>query len=192
MTIKAVFLTMAGAGLGLGFALPARAQDNAGDRVQVLAVYGEDACPQSTDEEIVVCKRYDESERYRIPPDLRSSDDPSNVAWTERVRAIETVGRSGINSCSATGAGGFTGCTQQLIQEAYADRAGGTDIQAGRLVEEARGRRLATIDADAAETERLVQAELAARDERERRAAAIAAGQDPDAVADPDAPLPTP
>ena len=89
----------------------------------------------------------------------------------------------------------MTGCTQQLIQQAYAERAQGSNMQAGRLVEEARAERLSAIDAEAAETERLVQEELAKRDERERRQAMIAAGQDPDAVSDPapvDAPLPEP
>ncbi|WP_420607379.1 hypothetical protein [Novosphingopyxis sp.] len=191
MTMKTLYLTIAATGLGLAFAAPARAQDNAGDRVQVLAVYGEDACPPSTDEEIVVCKRYDESERYRIPRDLRASDSPENRSWTDRVRALETIGKGGIGSCTPTGPGGVTGCTQELIRQAYAERAEGSDIQAGRLVEEARAERLARIDADAAETERLVQEELARRDERERRQAAIAAGEDPDAAVD-DTPLPEP
>ena len=191
MTMKTLYLTIAATGLGLAFAAPARAQDNAGDRVQVLAVYGEDACPPSTDEEIVVCKRYDESERYRIPRDLRASDSPENRSWTDRVRALETIGKGGIGSCTPTGPGGVTGCTQELIRQAYAERAEGSDIQAGRLVEEARAERLARIDADAAETERLVQEELARRDERERRQAAEAAGEDPDAAVD-DTALPEP
>lgn len=191
MTMKAIILGLATSGVGLVFASPAAAQDNAGDKVQVLAVYGDDACPPSTDDEIVVCKRYDEGERYRIPQDLRQSDDPANESWTQRVRALETIGRGGIGSCTPTGPGGIIGCTQQLVDQAYAERAEGTDIQAAQLVEEARAERLARIDEEAAETERLVQEELARRDERERRQAAIAAGEDPDAVVD-DEPLPTP
>lgn len=187
---KITFLSAA-TGLGLAFAAPAQAQDDAGDRVQVLAVYGDDTCPPSTADEIVVCKRYDESERFRIPKELRSSESPANESQTARVRRLETLGQGGIGSCTPVGPGGVTGCTQQLIQQAYAARAEGSDIQAGRLVEEARAERLSTIDAEAAETERLVQQELAAREERQRRQDAIAAGEDPDAVVD-DAPLPQP
>ncbi len=195
MSMKSIYLSMAVAGFGMALITPAQAQDEAGDRVQVLAVYGQDNCPQSTADEIVVCKRYDESERYRIPQDLRSSDSPQNESQTARVKRLETLGQGGIGSCTPVGPGGVTGCTQQLIQQAYAERAQGSNMQAGRLVEEARAERLSAIDAEAAETERLVQEELAKRDERERRQAMIAAGQDPDAVSDPapvDAPLPEP
>ena len=191
MTIRSLALIIAASGFGLALAAPARAQDNAGDRVQVLAVYGEDACPPSTDEEIVVCKRYDESERYRIPKELRSSDSPENESRTARVRRLETLGKGGIGSCTPTGPGGVTGCTQELIQQAYAERAAGSDIQAGRLVEEARAKRLSKIDAEAAETERLVQEELAKRDARERERAAVAAGEEPEPAVD-DSPLPEP
>jgi len=32
------------------------------------------------------------------------------------------VGRTGINSCSPVGPGGFTGCTEQLIKQAFTER----------------------------------------------------------------------
>ena len=192
MTIRNLHVLMAAGGFALAAGTPAAAQENAGDKVQVLAVYGDDGCPPSTADEIVVCKRYDESERYRIPPDLRSSGSPENQSWTDRVRTLETIGEGGTGSCTPTGPGGVTGCTQELIQQAYAERAEGSDIQAGRLVEEARAERLARIDAEAAETERLVEEELAKRDARERRqAAAAAAEEDPDAVVE-ETPLPEP
>ena len=60
---------LSGAGL---LAFPAQAQDQAGDRVNQLVIYGDDACPQSSAEEIVVCARKDEGDRYRIPETLRS------------------------------------------------------------------------------------------------------------------------
>ncbi len=59
--------------------LPAAAQDQAGDKVNTVIVYGEDECPQSTGGDIVVCARMDESERYRIPEALRFSDDPAEL-----------------------------------------------------------------------------------------------------------------
>ena len=40
-------------------------------RVSTLVVYGNDPCPRSKDDEIVVCARQPESERYRIPRELR-------------------------------------------------------------------------------------------------------------------------
>ena len=36
---------------------PASAQEEAGDKVNTVIVYGEDAFPQSSDSEIVVCAR---------------------------------------------------------------------------------------------------------------------------------------
>lgn len=136
-------------------ALPAAAQDEAvaddnSDDVNLVIIYGDDACPTSQGGEIVVCQRFDEDERYRIPENLRESSDPANQAWTERVRSFETVGAFGTMSCSPTGYGGWAGCTQQLIDAAYAERRGGQNVRAAQLIEEARQERLSTIDADAA------------------------------------------
>ncbi|MEZ5707928.1 MAG: hypothetical protein R3E02_00910 [Blastomonas sp.] len=159
---------------------PAAAQENSGDKVTQKIVYGDDPCEPSVDpSEIVVCMRMDEDERYRIPESLRS--DPNSVkneAWTERVRAIERVGASGIDSCSPSGAGGFTGCTQEMIRSAYAEKATGPAAQAGKLIQEAREERLANIDADAEAVEareREIEAELEAS--RAKREAEEEAGQ---------------
>ncbi len=47
-----------------------------------MIVYGDDACPPSTDDTIVVCARKPEGERYRIPEVLRGDpNDPKNQAW---------------------------------------------------------------------------------------------------------------
>ena len=117
------------AALALGAALlalpgAAQAQAAAEPKVNMVIVYGDDRCPESTGEEIVVCPRLDERERYRIPPNLRSSDSPSNEAWNNKVLAYETVFATGTLSCSPTGAGGFTGCTQNMIEQAYAESLG--------------------------------------------------------------------
>src|SRR5688572_11619833 len=80
---------------------PAAAQDEAGDRVNTVIVYGEDECPQSTGDEIVVCARMEESERYRIPEALRQSSDPANEPWASKVLAYEAVGSFGPLSCSS-------------------------------------------------------------------------------------------
>ena len=46
---------------------PAAAQDAGGDKVNMVIVYGNDACPDSSEGEITVCARKAEAERYRIP-----------------------------------------------------------------------------------------------------------------------------
>ena len=54
-------------------ALPAPAAAQAGDRVSEIIVYGNDPCPRSTDDQVVVCARKPETERYRIPEKLRQT-----------------------------------------------------------------------------------------------------------------------
>jgi len=99
---------------------PAMAQNAT---ISEIIVYGTDPCPRSTDDEVVVCARKPESERYRIPERYRQSGSrQSRESWAERAIAFETYGRTGINSCSAVGPMGFTGCTQQLINQAVKER----------------------------------------------------------------------
>ena len=107
----------------------ANAQDSApaassdGTRIAEIIVYGNDPCPRSTDDEVVVCARKPESERYRIPERLRSTGPrQSREAWANKARALETVGATGINSCSPVGPGGFTGCMTQIIDQARQER----------------------------------------------------------------------
>lgn len=153
-------------------ATPAMAQDEAGDRVNQLVIYGDDPCPQSTDGEIVVCARKDESERYRIPETLRADpNDPKNDAWAERVRSYEYVGKDGTQSCSPTGAGGFTGCTQKLLTQAYAEKGQDDTVNWGRLIEEERQKRLARIDGEAEAVEERLREIEAQREAREAGAA---------------------
>ena len=144
----------------LAFGLPgsAFAQEAAGDKVNQLIVYGNDPCPASTDGSITVCARKDEAERYRIPQVLRTAPAAvSNEAWTERVKAYETVGAAGTKSCSPVGPGGMTGCMEKLIGRAYAEKAQGDDVQMGKLIEAERQKRLSTIDATAAEEQARVE-----------------------------------
>lgn len=165
---------LSGAGL---LAFPAQAQDQAGDRVNQLVIYGDDPCPQSSAEEIVVCARKDEGDRYRIPETLRSGSlgDAKNQAWSERVKSYEYVGASGTNSCSPTGAGGFTGCTQELLRQAYAEKGIDDTVNWGQLIEEERQKRLSRIDAESdAVEERLLEIEA----QREAREAAAEAARE--------------
>lgn len=136
---------------------PAHAQ-SAEEKVNQLIVYGSDPCPPSTANEITVCARKDESERYRIPESLRESSAPDNRAWTDRVLAYETVGATGTLSCSPVGAGGMTGCVGKLIDRAYAEKDQDPNIRFSQLIAEERARRLASIDQDAADTQARVEA----------------------------------
>jgi len=138
-------------------ALPASAQQEAGDKVNTVIVYGEDECPPSTGGEIVVCARMDENERYRIPEALRQSTSPENEPWASKVRAYETVGNFGALSCSPVGSGGELGCTAKMIEAAYQERATNSDVRAGELISAARQERLGTIDAEAADTQARVE-----------------------------------
>ena len=126
-------------------AAPRRAGD---ERVNALIVYGSDPCPRGEGDEIVVCARKPESERYRIPPNLRlDPNDPASRSWADRAQSLEYVGRTGTGSCSTVGPGGWTGCLNQLIREAKAER-GASDVNMVQLIEQAREERNARIDAE--------------------------------------------
>ncbi|TVV73687.1 hypothetical protein [Sphingomonas solaris] len=102
------------AGVTMLPAAPAQAQ--LGERV--LTIFGNDPCPTSNGEEIVVCRRLDENERYRIPKDLRDPENPANLTWGDRAKSIEYVGANGVQSCSPVGAGGASGCFKKIVREA--------------------------------------------------------------------------
>jgi hypothetical protein len=92
-------------------------------RVNEIVVYGTDPCPRSTDDEVVVCARKPESERFRIPERFRQGGSlQSRQAWANRAIAFETYSKTGINSCSPVGPAGHTGCSQQLINQAFKER----------------------------------------------------------------------
>lgn len=166
MPIIARALTM---GLMLGAAMPALAQSDSAptaatstgsEKVNLVIVYGDDACPQSGGDDIVVCARKGEEERYRIPEPLRGDpNQPSHQAWGERVKSMEYIGRTGTESCSPVGLGGTTGCFTKLSRLAKAERQQADNASWKDLVEAERGRRLSTIDADSKAIEARVVAE---------------------------------
>ncbi len=101
----------------------AASAQNSTAQVNEIIVYGTDPCPRSTDDAIVICARKPETERYRIPEKLRQGGSlQSRQSWAARARSFETVGRTGINSCSPVGPGGFTGCVDNLIKESFRER----------------------------------------------------------------------
>ena len=157
-------------------AAPSAAQtevDTGDESYNMVIVYGDDECPASDDGTIVVCARQAESERYRIPSNLRFTDGPQSQSWMERVERLEYVGKSGMQSCSPAGNGGFVGCTQKFIDEAYDDRENASSVRFSEVINDMRAERLSTIDADAERTQEEVEAierEYMERLERERAA----------------------
>lgn len=157
----------------LACSAPLAAQSAAGDKVRMVIVYGDDAAPTPQGDEIVVVARMPEEDRFRIPEGLRYSENPANDAWINRVEKLEFVGASGTLSCSATGIGGSTGCTQEMIRNAYADKNASPSVRFGALIAAARAERLASIDQVSAEEQARVEAierEYMQRLEKERAA----------------------
>lgn len=97
-------------------ASPVTAQAQNNDKM--LVIFGNDPCPAGT-----ICVRKGESERFRIPKDLRqSAPSTHNERWADRARSIQDVGATGTGSCSAVGGGGWTGCWAKEMREAKAAR----------------------------------------------------------------------
>ena len=119
-------------------------------RVNQLIVYGNDPCPPSTDDEIIVCARKPENDRFRIPENLRGDrNDPESRSWTDRAIELSYVGRTGIGSCTPAGPGGAIGCFNQLVDDFRAEREGRDSVNWNALIEQARQERLGRIDAEA-------------------------------------------
>ena len=102
-------------------ATPAVAQQGANAEV---VVYGNDPCPRSTDDQVVVCSRRPETERYRLPKNQQlQGTRQQRQSWAKKSQQLMTVGNTGVGSCSAVGPGGREGClTQEIQQEKQAAR----------------------------------------------------------------------
>lgn len=118
-------------GLMLVSAWPAGAQsmrkeapaDSSQPRQRLVTVFGTDPCPKATSpDEIVVCSRRPDEERYRIPPAVRSASGPPQSPQSKNRKLLlgDSAGGAGggIGSCSAVGPGGATGC-QLKANEAW-------------------------------------------------------------------------
>lgn len=94
--------------------MPAFAQD------RILTIFGSDKCPENT-----ICVRAQESERFRIPKDLREDAviAPGRQSWAAKAQSTLDAGaKTGIGSCSAVGPGGSTGCFAQRAAQAKAEK----------------------------------------------------------------------
>lgn len=106
---------------------PAATADASDSRTISVVVYGDDPCPAGKGDEIVVCAREPEGERYRIPKRFRGKKveaAPGN-AWGNKVRSTEDASRmaAGLpNTCSAVGSGGQTGCFAQFQTQSRLER----------------------------------------------------------------------
>jgi hypothetical protein len=93
---------------------------------RIIDVYGNERCPSSNGQQIVVCRRHPETERYRIPKDLRDAEPAPQAAGGNvgAVSAVNTTGGTGvqINSCNAIGAGVNAGCTKSQLDNWKAQR----------------------------------------------------------------------
>ncbi len=99
-------------------------------RQKLVTVFGTDPCPKSTDpDEVIVCSRRPDDERYRIPPTVRSDVKPDGPFEGSNRKALlgDASGGAGggIGSCSAVGAGGGTGCNQAMQDQYRSARKAG-------------------------------------------------------------------
>ena len=174
MIFRSALLSIAA--FGFASASPALAQDEAGDKVKQVIVYGDDPCQAGEGDEIVVCARMPESERYRIPEMFRNDPNkPVEQAWSNRVESLERAGAFGTDSCSPAGMGGFTGCTQRLIRNAYAEKRQQDNVDWAQLTADQRKKRLEQIDAEA----EAVEARVRAIEEQEKARKAAEAVETP-------------
>ena len=122
----------------LAFAAPALAHNDSSlaqsgeppQRTSVLYTYGDEPCPEPKGDEIVVCAQQPETERYRVPKELREEikeDVPAGGgSWASAVEGYDSIARVGRpNSCSAVGSNGWTGCTAALIRDWFEERRAG-------------------------------------------------------------------
>jgi hypothetical protein len=151
--------------------IPAAAQGPAGERINMVIAYNEGECPAAQPNEIVVCEILVEEERYRIPSNLRFSENPANRSRAARLDSIKYAGDFGAMSCSPAGAGGFTGCTQKFVEAWGKDKSEADAVRFGQLIDQARQERLSEIDQSAAEEQsrvEMIEREYMQRLERER------------------------
>ncbi len=119
--------------LSLALALPSAALAfDPPSRQSTLVVFGSDPCPTTgPDNEVVVCARRPEEDRYRIPRRIRERQ-PTETSWASRVEGLENESRVGRpNSCSVVGSNGFTGCTAAMVRQWYAERRARRAEEAG-------------------------------------------------------------
>ena len=85
-------------------------------QARVLTIFGDDKCPANE-----ICVVAPESERFRIPKDLRQSvPSPDSTSWAVRAQSTLSEGYSGPNSCTPVGPS-VEGCLAQELRAARAE-----------------------------------------------------------------------
>jgi hypothetical protein len=127
--LSLALLASAAAGTASLVAPPALAQSQ--DRI--IDVYGDDKCPSSGGQEIVICKRHPAQEKYRIPKDLREQEPDMHKLPGQGAMAVNTTGQTGVqvNSCNAIGAGVAAGCVKQSADAWKAQQRADKKAEAG-------------------------------------------------------------
>ena len=94
---------------------------------RTTTVFGNDPCPAASADEIVVCGRLPEAERYRIPPKLRRPKNERRAqSWATQNATLDEVARNQRpDSCSVNGSGGQTGCTAAMLRQWADERRAG-------------------------------------------------------------------
>jgi len=90
------------------------------ERISTLVVFGDDPCPRSSEDEVVVCARLPEADRYRIPKQLRRREynEARDGSWAGTAKVLEYVSRQGLpDSCSPIGSYGQSGCFRKFLEE---------------------------------------------------------------------------
>ena len=119
--MRSLRIMLAAAAVTGGFA-PLEAPAVAQSTTAEVIVFGNDPCPRSTDDQVVVCSRRPERDRYRLPKNQQlQGTRQQRQSWANKSQQLMTVGNVGTGSCSAVGPGGREGClTQQIQQEKQA------------------------------------------------------------------------
>lgn len=119
MLMKATVLAIAALLIAMpAFGAPVSKSGEA--RLSTLLVFGNDPCPRSSADEIVVCARQPESERYRIPKQFRGRqyNAARDGSWAGTAKVLEYVSTRGLpGSCSFNGTAGQTGCFRKFLDE---------------------------------------------------------------------------
>lgn len=101
------------------------AADNQVKRIRSVVIYGDDVCPTAANpDEIVVCSKRPERERYRLPQSVReqAQKNRKNRSWAARSQDMSNLGRSGNGTCSPVGPNGGSGCVLQGIRDAAEEK----------------------------------------------------------------------
>lgn len=119
-----IAIPLAAATLAAGLMATSAPAQTDNRRVAQIIVYGNDPCPRVTGgDDIVVCARRPERERYRIPEVFREGQRlRDGESWAARAESVEDEGEAGIGSCSAVGPAGFTGCWEEMMRQYRQDR----------------------------------------------------------------------